>query len=212
MALETQEIVRVFKYNSVDLEDPGRVACPTAESVRDFYAATYPEIVSAGIEGPEEKDGKIIYTFRKAVGTKGAAPRGPQRHPEEHAPARKFVVTEGAKLIARERFRQITEEGYNAAHDDQHDDGSLLLAACAYAAPEPLYRRTRRLDQGGERYGDVWPASWDKKYDKRKFVGEQPARANQMVPETRLRLLAVAGALIAAEIDRLLRAKVGYGG
>lgn len=71
MALESKEIVRVFKYNSVDLQDPGLNLYPTAESVRDFYAATYPEIVSAGIDGPEEKEGKQVYTFRKAVGTKG---------------------------------------------------------------------------------------------------------------------------------------------
>lgn len=70
MTLETKELVRVFKYNSVDLEDPG--SHYSAEAVRDFYANTYPEIVSAGIDGPEEKDGKLVYTFRKAVGTKGA--------------------------------------------------------------------------------------------------------------------------------------------
>jgi PRTRC genetic system protein C len=49
-----------------------------ADQVRDFYAPTYPEILNAAIEGPEEKDGKLVYTFRRAVGTKGgSAPREP---------------------------------------------------------------------------------------------------------------------------------------
>lgn len=69
MALQTQQLERTFRYNSVDLIDPG--AQYTPEQVRDFYAPTYPEILNAAIEGPDEKDGKLQYTFRRAVGTKG---------------------------------------------------------------------------------------------------------------------------------------------
>lgn len=69
MIIETAELTRTFKYNSVDLPDPGPQY--TAEQVRDLYSATYPEITSAAIEGPEQKDGKLVYSFRKAVGTKG---------------------------------------------------------------------------------------------------------------------------------------------
>jgi PRTRC genetic system protein C len=69
MTIQTQELARSFRYNSVDLPDPGIQYRP--EEVRDFYAATYPEITTAAIEGPEEKDGKLVWTFRKAVGTKG---------------------------------------------------------------------------------------------------------------------------------------------
>jgi PRTRC genetic system protein C len=70
MALETQELIRAFRYNSVDLADPGVAYTPS--QVRDFYAAVYPEITTAAIEGPESADGKMTYTFRRAVGTKGA--------------------------------------------------------------------------------------------------------------------------------------------
>lgn len=69
MTIETRALVRTFRYNSVDLPDPG--AQYSTEEVRDLYAATYPEITSAAIEGPEEADGKLQYTFRRAVGTKG---------------------------------------------------------------------------------------------------------------------------------------------
>lgn len=63
------KLPRVFRYNSVELEDPGPEHDPV--DVRNLYAATYPEILNAAIEGPEAKDGKHVYTFRKAVGTKG---------------------------------------------------------------------------------------------------------------------------------------------
>jgi len=68
--MTTAQLPRVFRYNSVELEDPGLEHDPV--DVRNLYSATYPEITSAAIEGPEVKDGKRVYTFRKAVGTKGA--------------------------------------------------------------------------------------------------------------------------------------------
>ena len=70
MTIETKQLERAFRYNSVTLPDPG----PSygIEQVRDMYAAAYPDITTAAIEGPEEKDGKLVYTFRRAVGTKGA--------------------------------------------------------------------------------------------------------------------------------------------
>jgi len=69
-AAAAKDLPRVFRYNSVELEDPGIEHDPV--DVRNLYSATYPEITSAAIEGPEVKDGKRVYTFRKAVGTKGA--------------------------------------------------------------------------------------------------------------------------------------------
>lgn len=75
MAITTQQLDRSFRYNSVDLIDPGPQY--TADQVRDFYAPTYPEILNAAIEGPEEKDGKLVYTFRRAVGTKGGTKNSP---------------------------------------------------------------------------------------------------------------------------------------
>lgn len=71
MAIETAELKRVFRYNSLTLPDPGPQF--SAEKVREMYSATYAEIVNAAIEGPEQKDGTLVYTFRRAVGTKGGA-------------------------------------------------------------------------------------------------------------------------------------------
>jgi len=41
------------------------------ESVRSLYAASYPEITTAALTGPEAVDGDLVYTFSKAIGTKG---------------------------------------------------------------------------------------------------------------------------------------------
>lgn len=73
MSLKIERATREFRYNGIPLTDPNPAM--TAEQVRDFYANVYPEIVSAAIEGPEAKGAKAVYTFRRAVGTKGATPR-----------------------------------------------------------------------------------------------------------------------------------------
>ena len=78
--------------------------------------------------------------------------------------------------IAAERKRQIESEGWTAEHDDQNANGSMALAAAAYAM-NSSYK--------GER---IWPWSiaWWK-------------------PTERRRDLIKAGALIVAEIERLDR-------
>lgn len=68
--MDIQTLTREFRYNSVVLADPSPAL--TLPQVRDFYANVYPEITSADIEGPQQTGAKAIYTFRRAVGTKGA--------------------------------------------------------------------------------------------------------------------------------------------
>jgi PRTRC genetic system protein C len=68
--MDIQNLQREFRYNGVVLADPNQAF--TLPQVRDFYANVYPEITSADIEGPEQVGAKVIYTFRRAVGTKGA--------------------------------------------------------------------------------------------------------------------------------------------
>ncbi len=41
--------------------------------MKDFWGDIYPELTQAVIEGPECKDDRAEYTFRRAVGTKGHA-------------------------------------------------------------------------------------------------------------------------------------------
>jgi len=68
--MEINELTREFAYNGVKLADPNPKF--TLTEVRDFYATVYPEIISADIEGPKNVGAKAIYSFRRAVGTKGA--------------------------------------------------------------------------------------------------------------------------------------------
>jgi hypothetical protein len=100
----------------------------------------------------------------------------------------------GAMRIARERLRQLAEENYTVEGDLSYVTGELAAAACCYAMPMYL----REMD--GLNMWLLWPwgsASW------------KPA-PSPVTTEGRLRELAKAGALIAAEIDRLLAAEPSH--
>lgn len=92
------------------------------------------------------------------------------------------VTKTGADLIAAERQRQISGEGWTPEHDDRHDDFELSAAARCYvqAAWRGKPRRRPPAD---------WP--WEDEWWK---PSDDPVRN-----------LVKAGALIAAEIDRLQR-------
>ena len=105
---------------------------------------------------------------------------------------------DGATRIADERKRQIEKEGWTPDHDDlEHVEGELALAAICYAAPEPIFvHRSFNVDGSDHHFVDPWPEEWDQ-WDKR--PAKKPTDAQ------RIRMLEKAGALCAAEIDRLLR-------
>lgn len=91
----------------------------------------------------------------------------------------------GIELISEERQRQIEVEGWTPEHDAGHDDSELVDAALCYGA-------TAANDPGSEFSGShpyAWP--WAREWWK-------PS------PDP-IRNLTKAGALIAAEIDRLQR-------
>ncbi len=94
----------------------------------------------------------------------------------------------GAQMIVAERDRQITEEGFDPEHDRCHTDNELALAAACYAVNgiEGVH-----VAEYGE---DAWPFAPE--WDNRRKHG-------------RLRSLVIAGALLAAEIDRLLAEEGG---
>jgi hypothetical protein len=96
----------------------------------------------------------------------------------------------GIDLIAAERGRQVTAEGWTPAHDDAHGRGELARAAAVYAQC-PEYRQRARRFGSDIYYAAGWP-----------FEPE----AWSPSPDDRVRELVKAGALVAAEIDRLQRA------
>lgn len=83
----------------------------------------------------------------------------------------------GIDIISDERRRQQVGEGFDSARDSRYKDGELAKAAVVYASTG--LDRTK-----------CWPWSFD---------WWKPS------PENRIKELAKAGALIAAEIDRLQR-------
>lgn len=93
----------------------------------------------------------------------------------------------GVELIADERERQISQEGYDAQHDDDHDCGELADAAICYALEAGSLADGFTLNTKSIAFLEHWPfdLGWWKPSD-------DP-----------IRNLVKAGALIAAEIDRL---------
>jgi hypothetical protein len=97
-------------------------------------------------------------------------------------------LSKGALRIQAERMRQIKEEGFTEEHDDEHDSGQLAIAAACYVL-------SKAYISGAVKFNFVellWP--WERKWW-------------SPTPKNRIRELEKAGALVAAEIDRLLRQK-----
>lgn len=116
-------------------------------------------------------------------------------------------MSTGVELISDERERQLREEGYAHEHDDIHDGGELAAAACCYAAPERIYK-LYKYDSNDPRFAFVDPWPWDVDNDKRvpaHHLSDARRDPKDMSTEWRIDLLVKAGALLAAEIDRLQR-------
>ena len=97
----------------------------------------------------------------------------------------------GADLIFEERERQ-QRVGFTAFNDDGHTEGELIECAERIVAGV-------RQDMGGTfRFGVVWPGQ-RAAYIRRKYAADP------------VRQLVKAGALIAAEIDRLIRKQQAAG-
>jgi PRTRC genetic system protein C len=69
MSINITPLKRVFRYDGQELADP--IATLTPAQVLDFYSTSFPELINAEVEGPNELDGKIVYTFKRSTGTKG---------------------------------------------------------------------------------------------------------------------------------------------
>lgn len=105
------------------------------------------------------------------------------------------ATTMALRMIIEERQRQIDAEGYTAAHDDTFRSEELADAAACYADPDPPMTRVRLSGVAARTtpYVNVpmlWP--WD-------------VHSWKPCPQDRKRELVKAGALVAAELARLLR-------
>lgn len=94
----------------------------------------------------------------------------------------------GIELITDERRRHKEKEGWTREHDNTHVKQELAKAAACYALPDHL----REKNKNGRPKLFPWSRSW-----------WRPAINKESVVE-RIRELEKAGALCAAEIDRLI--------
>lgn len=92
--------------------------------------------------------------------------------------------SDGVRMIAAERRRQVEREGWTPEHDDTHIKGQMAIAAACYALGEDQLFFNGQLFDLPLRW--PWHPVWWK-------------------PKDRISDLTRAGALIAAEIDRLKR-------
>lgn len=99
----------------------------------------------------------------------------------------------GVERIAAERKRQIEEKGFTAEHDAQHTGNALAWAAVHFAIPDYL-----EFDHSGV-VMHVYPEAFAILAQR----GRLQIDFNRFGYGNRIRQLEVAGALIAAEIDRL---------
>jgi PRTRC genetic system protein C len=67
--MRIEKLDREFRYCGVVL--PELDSALDLESIRSAYWATFPEITTATVSGPEVINNKLVHTFTKAVGTKG---------------------------------------------------------------------------------------------------------------------------------------------
>ena len=103
----------------------------------------------------------------------------------------------GAELIAEERIRQHNQEGYSVAHDDAHDLGELAVAALCYAT---VASAQVVEDRGAQQYTPAVLARCSDGLLTWPWSGKDWKPAADPI-----RNLIKAGALLAAEIDRLQR-------
>jgi hypothetical protein len=101
----------------------------------------------------------------------------------------KEAVLDGAALIAQERERQVNVEGRTLAMDRLYVNDELPKAAACYLTPHWV---RKKMAEDGKSVDPLWP-----------FPAET-WKPGDGTTAGRVRELVKAGALIAAEIDRLL--------
>jgi len=102
-------------------------------------------------------------------------------------------------LIKEERRRQIKEMGYDDKHDDEHDKEELIQASKCYLEQVLLNSHIMNFDDS---YNEKLRLYRDVKIPKKWPPEFTPGSWN---PDSPIKDLVKAAALIAAEIDRRLR-------
>ena len=202
---ETADLARVMQGGPVVLPDSVRSTTTYGRAAR-MIEMLGDEVVKLRKEGAQARELADKYCRESAqAGTNlaRAESRAADATRRAEVALATFQASEGARLIAAERERQVTREGFTSEHDDGHRDESMAWAAACYAAPARVYRLKDGPEHPGAEpvYVEAFP--WDAKWDKRPLDPADPAGFEHHA--ARRRALVKAGALCAAEVDRLDR-------
>jgi hypothetical protein len=107
-------------------------------------------------------------------------------------------VISGIDRITAERQRQIESEGYTYEHDDAEKPGALTAAAVCYASMAGSGPQLRNAIREQSTVLGLAPRGWP-------WNDKDWKPGNDDSNQSRITELVKAGALIAAEIDRLQR-------
>ena len=67
--IDAKVLARSFTYSGVKLPDPDPRMAP--EEVKATYSHQYPVLATAAMTGPEASGEHLVYSFVRAIGTKG---------------------------------------------------------------------------------------------------------------------------------------------
>lgn len=144
-------------------------------------------------QGVKDDDGKIYHhrlmAYYEDLPEEGVFPLGASLEKPHEWPDQ-FGIT----AIWTERLRQIGVEGWTSAHDDAHTKGELAMAAVCYAALA-AFTQCRHLEG---KPSEMFPPKTDSVWWPWAEEWWKPS-------DDPIRNLEKAGALLAAEIDRLKR-------
>lgn len=69
MAITVTPMSRLFQFQGIRLPDPNPTM--SVDEVKSLYAAQYPELATAVVNGPEAVGDNLRYTFERVIGSKG---------------------------------------------------------------------------------------------------------------------------------------------
>lgn len=68
-SIQAEAVTRVFCYGPRELPDPSPNLSPA--EVKTFYSAIHADLVNASVEGGHFEGNRQVFTFSRAIGTKG---------------------------------------------------------------------------------------------------------------------------------------------
>lgn len=183
-------------YNS-DAETGQMVLLRTGLSIRDYFAAAALTGLAAANMPTCAYKADIAFDLADAMlaerERRTNQPQAGVGATQDESPTPPAAPNTGIELIVQERQQQITEKGFDAAHDDRHRDGSILRCAVEVLRPS---QEMRDFEDGKVQF---WgPHAWP--FGRARHIRKKYS-------DNRVHQLVIAGALIAAEIDRLNRAE-----